>query len=64
MNSHTFSISDKEDQDDLILIWLEEAFYYTAGIYLFKINNGSSRTMCEQERNKEDSVTLFWCFYN
>ena len=39
----------------------------TAGIHLFKVNNGNAKTICEICSNKNTSVdifqTSFWCFY-
>ena len=39
---------------------------YPAGIYLFKVTNGNTRTMCEirsKLNNKDTRMTSFWCLY-
>ena len=53
---------------------IENLNIYLPGIYLFKINKGKSRLMCELENDVIDVVlvsllltlnrfhTLFWCF--
>ena len=46
---------------------IENLNIYPPGIYLFKINKGKSRLMCELENDVIDVGlnrfhTLFWCF--